>query len=247
MTILITRPEPDASRMARHLKQYNINSLVEPLMTIEHLGLKEDIKDQIEQNAFSSIIITSTKALDVFKDHPALPLEHYPLFCVGPYTAELAKELSFKRLYVAKDGEALSQIISDDLEQKSDESPMLYLCGTYRDPTLETRLKQAAMPVLSCSVYTAHRVKRFSDKTRSALETQDITGVIVTSKRLAQSLCECAYTSGFLNNLKTLPLYCISRKVAAVFDDRNFEHVQIAPSPDMEGLLSALNAVDKKA
>jgi len=91
MRLLVTRPEPDASRQAEKLRELGHEPILAPLMTIETISGVPLHLDQAQ-----ALIVTSRNALRAIAARPELnEARDFPLYAVGEATAREAAELGF--------------------------------------------------------------------------------------------------------------------------------------------------------
>jgi uroporphyrinogen-III synthase len=94
MRLLVTRPEPDASRQADKLRAMGHDPVLAPLMTIQPIP---DASLQLE--GAQALIVTSRNALRAIATRPELErARKLPLYAVGDATAREAAALGFARL-----------------------------------------------------------------------------------------------------------------------------------------------------
>ena len=97
VTMLVTRPQPDASETAACLFALDIDALVEPLLTAETLTTTLPPAD-----GFAALAATSANALRALHDRGELPrFLKLPLYAVGDRTAALAQHFGFARVLSA--------------------------------------------------------------------------------------------------------------------------------------------------
>ena len=124
MRLLVTRPEPDATRQAETLAARGHEPVVAPLLLIE------PAKDMtLDLDGAQALIVTSRNALRALASHPDLAASlRLPLFAVGEATAKAATELGFAKVTAGPGtGEELSRLIADTLDPKA--GALVHLAG----------------------------------------------------------------------------------------------------------------------
>jgi uroporphyrinogen-III synthase len=92
MRLLVTRPEPDALKLAGALEELGHEATVEPLLSVSFEG-----GESVELDSAQALIATSRNALRAIKSSPALAIARaLPLFAVGKATAAEARALGFE-------------------------------------------------------------------------------------------------------------------------------------------------------
>jgi uroporphyrinogen-III synthase len=90
--ILITRPEPGASRTAARLRAAGFEAVVLPLTRIERLAFG------VPEGRFDGVVVTSAQALAGVDASRFISL---PVVAVGDTTATAAREMGFSRIETA--------------------------------------------------------------------------------------------------------------------------------------------------
>ena len=94
MRLLVTRPEPDATRQAEILAAHGHEPVVAPLLLIEPAT---DVI--LDLGGAQALIVTSRNALRALSSHPDLALSlRLPFFAVGEATAKAATDLGFAKV-----------------------------------------------------------------------------------------------------------------------------------------------------
>ena len=97
MRLLVTRPEPDATRQAELLAARGHEPVLAPLLAIESAT-----NVPIELDGAQALIVTSRNALRALASHrDVAALLQLPLFAVGEATAKAATELGFTTVIAA--------------------------------------------------------------------------------------------------------------------------------------------------
>src|SRR6185503_340182 len=89
MRLLVTRPEPDATRTAQALRHRGHAVLVAPLLSAQ------TIEAELE-GPYGAVLVTSANAARALTAHPgATELRRLPAFTVGARSAEAARAAGF--------------------------------------------------------------------------------------------------------------------------------------------------------
>ena len=134
MRVLVTRPEPDASREADALAARGHQGVKAPLLVIEPV---EDVA--LELDGAQALIVTSRNALRALAGHRDLGrARKLRLFAVGGATASAARELGFAEVTEGPgNGAGLAELI--EAEAKPADGVLIHLAGE----TLAFDLKSA--------------------------------------------------------------------------------------------------------
>jgi len=159
--ILITRPEPDASELAK-LMQPN-QALVFPLLAVIPLP--------IHPTAIGTPIFVSKNAAQLYKG----PITS--AVAIGPSTAKILQQKGFTKIIYPQRGHGSEALLALPELQKVDEQAFTIICGTEGRNLIETTLKTRGAEVQSCCVYET----QFNAKLNLNLLKENYDLLIVTS------------------------------------------------------------------
>jgi uroporphyrinogen-III synthase len=234
MRLIVTRPEPDASRTAEVLRARGHTVEVAPLLCIEAVHDAD-----FGAGPWGGIVITSANALRAVATHPRkAELMARPLFAVGRRSAEVAQAAGFAQV-VSADGDVAD--LAPLVVARADRAhPLLYLAGEDRAADLESMLAGAGLVLRTVVVYRAVAALGLPHPISAALADDAIDGVLHYSRRSADAFVAAVLAARIdLNSLKTKH-YCLSSEVAAAFRDCA-DDVVIAARPDQAALLALLD------
>jgi uroporphyrinogen-III synthase len=236
MRLLVTRPEPDASREAEALAARGHVPVLAPLLTIEFMGA---VPLQLE--GAKALIATSRNALRALVSHPergeALGL---PLFAVGEGTAREAQELGFADVTIGPGtGAELVALIRDEF--RPERGPLVHLAGENLAFDLKGALERQGFTVRRAVLYRATRTREFPVDVADALQAGELDGVILMSPRTAKTFAALHAGLGPVNQARRLVCFCLSEAVADEVMARGFE-VRVAANPREEDVLALLDS-----
>lgn len=232
MRLLVTRPEPDATRTARILRARGYEVLLAPLF--ETQTIEADIKGQ-----YGAVLMTSANAARAISRHPRLAsLRALPVFVVGSRTAEAARDAGFTSVASA-DG-SLAELVDLVSRSFSGATPLLYLAGEDRAGDLAGELVPRGFKVETVVIYRAVAAEHMPDAMTQALVDARLDGALHYSRRGAATLLALA-EPGALNALLNLAHYCLSEEVAVPLRRAGAARVSVAPQPDEAALIGLLD------
>ena len=205
MSILITRPEPDASATTKRLVELGYACLSLPATKIIATGTS------LPHTPFAALLATSANAFRMLQAADITRLKSRPLHCVGEKTAKIARDLGFLSVIVA--GGSGAKLVSDIKTTYSPEAKFLYLTGTPRKPIVEDELRKAGYEVTSIELYHAQPVNAWPDAPPEVLRQVD--AALHFSRASVETLLHLAEQSDVLAQLKTIPHLCLSDDVAS--------------------------------
>jgi len=234
MRLLVTRPEPEASRTAAALCARGHLVDVVPVLRVELLPDAD-----LGPPPWGGVIITSVNAARAAAAHPRrADLIAGPVFAVGRRSAAAAREAGFAEIASA-DGDA-ADLVRLIAARAARRSQLLYLAGEDRAADLEALLAPHGVALRTVVVYRAVVATALPPAISAALGAGMIDGVLHYSARSAQAFADLARDAGVdLKPLETLH-YCLSAQVAAPLRAAGVARMRVAARPDETALLALL-------
>ena len=232
LPVLITRPEPQASRFARALQdRYGkralpvLSSVLAPVL----------LPMELPVDPFGALILTSeTGARAAAALSSALPRQ---AFCVGDRTAEVASALGFQAHSADGDADSLFAL----LLARPDAAPFLHLRGREARGDLVARLNATGVQAQEVVVY-AQEPQPLSPAAISLLSGEGPVIAPLFSPRSAEVFRRALRDIPHSANLAArLQIAALSPAVAAIFTDFPSENVAIAAAPTQAELFLALD------
>ncbi|MFC3326374.1 uroporphyrinogen-III synthase [Mesorhizobium cantuariense] len=235
LRVLVTRPEPGASRTARQLRETGFQPILLPLT--ETVALPVDAG--VVPDAAVAVAITSANAVRHAPEELIATLAALPCHAVGKRTAEAARKAGFLSVSEGSgDAEALADSIAAALSDKA----IVYLCGRVRFQGFEQRLKTAGVGVHAVETYDTLQVG-YSDETIVALlSSQPVDAVLLYSAKAAAAMQVLARRPALQGLFERTRFFVLSTRIAAALDDTANERIRIAAQPDEEALLALLRS-----
>ncbi len=236
MRLLVTRPEPDASREAEALGLRGHEAALAPLLTIEFCGAVP-----LQLDGAQGLLVTSRNALRALAAHPELDAAlKLPLFAVGEATARQAQELGFADVTIGPGtGAELGALILDELEPKR--GPLVHLAGETLAFDLKSALESQGFTVRQPVLYRAVPAPSLPAEALSLLRAGKLDGVILMSPRTAKTLADLLARHGLVTQAKSLVCFCLSEAVAEAVAPLGFD-VRVAARPREEDVLALVDS-----
>jgi uroporphyrinogen-III synthase len=232
MRLLVTRPEPDATRTAEALRARGHDVMVAPLLAT--LSIAAEFA-----GPYDGVLMTSANAARALTTHPrrgALTL--LPCLTVGGRTAEAARSAGFTGA-VSADG-ALPDLVELVAARFDRAARLLYLAGEDRAGDLAGDLAKRGITVDTAVVYQAVAAEKLPAHLTEALRHGSLDGALHYSRRSVATLLAFAGHSGATNAVTSLAHYCLSAEVAAPLRDAGAGRIAVAPRPDEASLLALI-------
>ena len=236
MRVLVTRPEPDASREAAALAARGHQGVKAPLLVIEPI---EDVA--LELDGAQALIVTSRNALRALASHRDLGrARKLRLFAVGGATASAARELGFAEVTEGPgNGAGLAEVI--EAEAKPADGVLMHLAGETLAFDLKSALEAKGFSVRQPVLYRSVQATQLPLEALSLIRDSTLDGVILMSPRTAQTFADLLAKHGLVTQGKRLVCYCISKAVAEVLSPLGFG-VRVASHPREEDVLALVSA-----
>ena len=233
MRLLITRPEPDATRSAEVLRVLGHDVLVVPLLSTQTIEANFE-------GPYGAVLMTSANAARALSSHPrACELTTLPAFTVGARSAEAARAAGFADVTSA-DG-ALADLVRLAAARSAGRSQrLLYLAGADRAGDLAGEIAVHGVAVDTAVIYRAVAAEQLPAKLAQALSNSGLDGALHYSRRSVTILIELAGSAGVLDALLSLVHYCLSAEVAAPLGNAGAHQISVAPRPEEAALIDLL-------
>lgn len=232
MRLLVTRPEPDASRTAEALRAHGHDVLVAPLLAM--LTIAADFA-----GPYDGVLMTSANAARALASHPrAHELTRLTCFTVGNRSAEAARAAGFGEA-VSADG-ALDDLVELVARRVASSGKLLYLAGEDRAGDVAGDLARRGIAVDTAVVYQALTAEKLPAHLSQALEQGSLDGALHYSRRSVATLLTHAGRAGAAGALRNVVHYCLSADVAAPLREAGATHIEIAARPDEASLLALI-------
>ncbi len=233
MRLLVTRPEPDATRTAQALRARGHTVLVAPLLSAQNI--EADFA-----GPYGAILMTSANAARALSSHPrARDLTRLPAFTVGVRSAEAARSAGFTAVESA-DGALADLVRMVAARVGNDSRPLLYLAGEDRAGDLAADLAKHGIKVETVTIYRALAAEHLPAELAEALADARLDGALHYSRRSAATLVELSRAAGVLNGLLKLRHFCLSLEVAGPLREAGTQRISIAARPDEARLFELL-------
>jgi uroporphyrinogen-III synthase len=236
MRLLVTRPEPDALKLAGALEELGHEATVEPLLSVSFEG-----SEPVELESAQAVIATSRNALRAIKASPALAIARaLPLFAVGKATAAEARALGFETVVTgAGTGAELVAHIVSALDPAA--GLVVHLAGDTVAANLGRELEEHGFRVIQPVVYRMLPAKSLSEEAVEQLAMGEIEGVILMSPRTAAVYATLITKHGLAATIRPLPHFCLSPAVAQRLQPLGAVHTEISEAPRLEELLALID------
>lgn len=222
MTLLVTRPLPDALATQHHLKTLGLPAMVMPLLTVE--ALEAPVPSLA---GCQGVLIGSMHGL---RRLAALtPARNTPVYTVGLRSAEEARHLGFTDVYAADgDVQALQRLVAQRCDPTA--GHLVYPHGEVWAGHLAEGLRGQGFTVAESVLYRTVPREDWDHEVLNAWMSGAITGVLLYSARTALALHRL-----LTPDMPPVACFCLS---AAVAEAVPCAPTHVAPQPQEQALLA---------
>lgn len=230
--VLVTRPEPGASRTAARLRAMGFEPVLLPLSKTVPLAV--DPGTSVDHAA--ALAITSANAVRHAPAELLNRLRGLPCHAVGARTAAAAREAGFISVVEGPgDAAALADRLAGTLSGKA----LIYLCGRVRFAGFEERLGKAGVHVRPVETYDTVAVDHSSEDVADALGGGKVDAILLYSATAAAAACELVARPELRRLFEGVEIAALSARIADAYVASGSE-VRVATKPREDDLLALL-------
>ncbi|MER9951512.1 uroporphyrinogen-III synthase [Mesorhizobium sp. M0047] len=233
LRVLVTRPEPAASRTARQLRAAGFQPVLLPLTDTVALP----VEGRAVPDDAVAVAITSANAVRHAPKELIAALAALPCHAVGERTAKAAREAGFLSV---SEGPGNAEGLADRLAGDHSGKTIAYLCGRVRFPAFEQRLQTAGVRVRAVETYDTLQLGYSDEAIVAMLAGQPVDAVLLYSTKAAAAIQVLASRLALQGLFEKTWFFALSARIAAALDDIASERTRIAAQPDEEALLALL-------
>jgi uroporphyrinogen-III synthase len=231
-TVLVTRPQPGATKTAEHLLRNGFLPLVLPLTRIVPLALKKP------NGKFDAVAVTSANALRQVQDKVLQPFLALPCFVVGEATAAAARARGFETVTAGdRDGASLAQTMGEEL---CTGARILYMTGRVRAPDFEHALRKLGLHFKSVVAYDTVLVSYTTEFLIDFFGRGEIDYCLLYSRRGAEEFLRLTSRTEIVHHFDNTSIFCISSRVANALVGMDKALIHVADRPDEDVLVNLL-------
>lgn len=232
MRVLVTRPEPEASRTAGALARRGHEAVLAPLF------VAEPVAAEIE-GPFAALAVTSPRTIAMMPADRRRALTGLPAFAVGDRTAGALADAGFTDIRsAAGDLRALSALVAAAGLPRG--ARILHPGGEDRAGDLAEALAPSGLAVVSAVVYRMTPAAAWPEAAAKSLADGTLGAVLHYSPRAAEVFRDLCLEGAWVAEARRLRHVCLSAAVAAMLEPLGPSCVITAQHPDEAALLAAL-------
>jgi uroporphyrinogen-III synthase len=228
--VLVTRPEPGASRTAGRLKAAGCEPVLLPLSKVQAVLVAD-----FDASRFDVIAATSANALIHAPRALIETIADLPCFTVGDRTASEARAAGMENVVAGGgDGTTLAALV---IAKTKPRERVLYLCGSVRRDDFESALAVAGRPVFAVETYDTVARAVSAGEAGRVLSSRPVDAVLVYSQQGAKMLLPLLKIPLVAPLFADARILCLSPRIAEVFSGMR---VFAAETPDEDALFALL-------
>ena len=228
--VLLTRPEPGASRTAARLAELGFTPILAPALVIR--ALPTSLPDPADNQA---VLVTSANAL------PSLTAtwHAHPVFVVGATTAAQADEEGFSDVRnTDANAAALAALVIQTCHPG--QGTLLLLSGRGQGQALAHTLRAAKFRVARRVAYAAGAAPALPAAAHAALAQGDITCALFFSAATARAFLRLARRAGLWDRLRNIDAITIGQPARVALEAAPWRRIRIAARPTQDAMLACL-------
>jgi uroporphyrinogen-III synthase len=236
MRLLVTRPELDAKLLRARLEGLGHEVLTTPLMSLSF-----DDADPIDLTDVQVLIATSRNGIKglAAQSDALVQARPLPLFAVGPGTAKEARNQGLG-VIITGAGTARDLVPQIVTNFEPVDGLLLQLAGDTLAYDLAGDLATHGFRLIQPVVYQMRPATTLPYDTIESLGLGEIDGVLLLSPRTADIYVQLAKKYKLEGAVSLLTYYCLSNAIAARLQPLGAVRIEVAPTPNLDGLLSLL-------
>jgi uroporphyrinogen-III synthase len=238
MKILVTRPEPDASRLATKLRSLGHETILAPMMRINNLpGTKIAMED------VQALLVTSANGARALGR--ATAFRNIKVYAVGTASADAVRVEGFGDV-VGAAGDVPSLAKKVIAECTPQDGKLIHIAGTEVAGDLSGLLNVAGFDCERAVLYETKVIEDFDAELIEQLKVHFFDVALFYSPRTALIFCNNIKANDLEGELFDTVAICLSKAVAEKIDNLSWSDVKIAKEPNQDSLLTLLEDVSPK-
>ena len=237
LRFLVMRPQPEAAQTARSLRADGHSVLTAPLLRITYYG--GPVPDLANVRALLLSSVNGARALLTLDggSHGLAPeiLRDLPCFAVGSVSAQAARNVGLKQVYIADgNGASLGKLVAQHWSELTKppintqaQATALHITGRESAKSLALSLASASIPTRHHVLYAANAAPYLPTRAARALQAGIVNTICLHSPRTGRIFLNLLNTAGLNGCLRQLTVLCLSHAVAQAIKDAPWRAIRV--------------------
>ncbi len=241
--VLITRPKQDARGLAFQLDQYNIESLIEPMLEIvPRENNHQEIHRLLAKNP-QAFLVTSANGVRSLAE--MCPRRDICLVVVGPITESVARKYGFSNIRNAGTRFGANVELLADYVRRSFSSTkgmLVHVGGSVVAGKLQLWLQRDGFSVERLTLYDAIEVTELSIEAQTAISNEQLGAVIFYSLRTAETFNTLLKKHQLTEKASCIAAINFSHQIGAMLKECDIPYatIKVAAHPNQAEVTSCL-------
>tara|TARA_E500000178_G_C17030659_1_gene760402 strand:+ start:2615 stop:4474 length:1860 start_codon:yes stop_codon:yes gene_type:complete len=233
MRILVTRPGEDGIFLAKLLNDVGVDSIVDPLMSIQQI-----YGPQLKLEGVQALLLTSANGVRALVNRSQR--RDIPIYAVGEATATTAKELGFAQVHSA-DGNV--DLLVDLVEKilKPEDGSLLHIAGSSIAGDLIKVLSNRGFQCSREVLYKTNNSRRLLDSTIVDIKQNKIDAVLLYSPRSAEIFVDLIRKARLVRSCQNIILICLSDAVYKKTLKIQWKEVKTSSEPNQGAIIKLVS------
>ena len=232
--ILITRPKGQSKKLKLKLTTRGFKIFQESFYSFKYYKKKVSYK-KTNYYIFPSIhavnSLKKNKQITKFKDAK--------IFVIGEQVNKALVASGCKNIIsIFHDGKTLLKTLQS-YPKKDDK--FIYFCSNIVNEDFFIKANKQKINIKKIRVYKTIAIKSFTKKLNDSFALNNITGITFYSKFAVDTFLMLASKYKILKQVRNMPVYCISDRVAKPLIHKQFKSVYVAKEPNERSLIASIN------
>ena len=227
--IIVTRAEPGASETVERLKARGLTASLAPMLSLVELP----DSDMPDPSDLSGVVFTSANGVRTYTARRSD--RHLPVWCVGPATAQAARNEGFDTVHESA-GNAVDLAHFIAARAPSPSLPLLHVANAAAAGTLQEKLKSQGYRTVFAALYEMRPAISLPEQVAKLLDQNARAIILLHSEKGARAFA--ALTKA--RELANCTGVAISERASTPLERSNLSAIYTADTPNEDGLFAAL-------
>ena len=229
--IIVTRAEPGATETVERLKARGLTPVLAPMLCLVELP-----ECQMPEPAeLSGVVFTSANGVRTYAARRSD--RHLPVWCVGPATAQAARDKGFETVHESA-GNAVDLAHFIARRSPPPKNPLLHVANAAATGVLKETLDANEYQSVFAPIYEMRPARSLPEPVARLIDQNEVCIILVHSEKGAAAFAPLTNTSIISNGIAV----AISARASQPLERLNLGAIYTADAPNEDGLFAALES-----